>query len=469
MKTFLKRLGLVLLVLFSIALSYVLYYFPEVMTGMDAKVMCSCVYVTGRTPESVKQKELKVFPGLTLAKFTFHSDSSVSAKLLWKTSKAIYRKGLGCTLLAERSEEEVRAQKIITPPFAEPAFSDTIPWPLGNQVEVTRMAEIDYQALEKAVNYAFDEIDPEKPINTHAVVVLYKGHIVAERYAPGFNYNSRLMGWSMTKSIGNALAGIMVKDGKLRVGDKAPIAEWQNDKRKNITINHLLQGSSGLTWNEGYFIPTSDFHNMFIRSDDKAAFAASLDLEHEPGTFFEYSSGSSNLISRIIREKLDDDDYYRFPYTRLFNRVGMHTAILEPDASGTFVASSYCYASARDWARFGLLYLNDGVVNNERILPEGWVKYSTTPAPSAPKREYGAQIWLNLGDPANPTDRFEPAIPQDAFFFEGFERNSVTVIPSSNLVAVRLGVTHNRNFELGTFVSKVLAAFPVEGKPVAEN
>lgn len=430
------------------------------MTGMAAKVVCSCVYVTGRSVESVKNEELQVFPLLDKASITLLPDSSVTATILWKTSKAIYRKGLGCTLLAEQSEEAVRNQKIkiaSPPPFEQ----DTVAWPNGNKVSGNDLG-INKELLEKAIEGAFADKDPANPIFTHAVVAVYNGEIIGEKYATGFDINSRLMGWSMTKTFTNAMIGILVRDGKLRVGEPAPIAEWQQDERKNIKLENLLQATTGLEWNEGYFNPNSDFHTMFIRRDDKAGFAASRKPEFAPGENFRYSSGTSNILSRIIRQTVGDDEYYRFPYERLFYKIGMHRAIIEPDASGTFVASSYSYASARDWARFGLLYLNDGYWQGERILPEGWVEYSTTPSTAAKKQEYGAQIWLNKGEPGNPSNCYYIGLPNDAFVFDGFEDNSVVVIPSKNLVVVRLGVTHNGNFSLADLVNGVIASLPEE-------
>lgn len=461
MKKFLKVFVVIIISVLVIVLGFVLITFPPVMTGMGAKTMCSCVFVTHRTPESVLEKELRVFPGLTWADIALNQkDSSVTASLLWNTSKAIYRKGLGCTLLYEKSEQAVRGQKINRPDVIPAVNQDTIPWPQGNKLDTSKLGGINYTALEKAIDEAFVDIDPLNPIHTHAVVVVYKGELIAERYAAGFNYNSRLMGWSMTKSIANALVGILAKENKLDVDDPAPVQEWQNDDRKKITINHLLNGTSGLAWSESYFNPVAPFHQMFIRSDDKAAYAASLGLEEHPGTFFEYSSANTNLLSRIIRHEVGDENYYRFPYEKLFHKIGMNHAIIEPDASGTFVLSSYFYASARDWARFGLLYLNDGVWNGERILPEGWVTYSTTPAPPAPKQEYGAQIWLNYGSKNNPEEKEFPGLPNEAFLFEGFERNSVVIIPSKELVVVRLGVTHNKNFNHGNLINGVIAALP---------
>lgn len=431
------------------------------MTGMDAKVMCSCVFVAGRDAESVKQKELQVFPGLTLATININEkDSTVSASLLWKTSKAIYRKGLGCTLLAERSEEEVRSQKVRLAKTSKPSYQDTISWPQGNALKEQTIPGVDYEKINQAIGIAFADVDPTKPVNTHAVLIVYDGHIIGERYAPGFDINSRMTGWSMTKSMGNALIGILVKEGKLSVDHPAPIQEWQNDDRKKITLSHLLTATSGLKWSESYFNPNSTFHTMFIHRDDKAAFAASTPLETAPGKVFKYSSGTSNILAGIVRATVGDEDYYAFPYEKLFHKIGMNTAIIEPDASGTFVMSSYGFASARDWARLGLLYLNDGVWDGERILPENWVRWSTTPSEDNSRRDYGAQIWLNAGEKDDASKSFLPGVPDDAYLFEGFERNSVTIIPSRKLVVVRLGVTHNRNFDLVDLLKRTVAAVP---------
>ena len=460
MKKFIKLFLISLLILVVLVVGFVMFSFPVVMTSMGAKTMCSCVYVMGRTPESVTDQELKVFPGLTWANIELnYGDSTATASLLGRTTKAIYRKGLGCTMLYEQPEQTVRSQKFKLPDLDPAANRDTISWPDGNRLDSAIDSRIDKSLLLAAVHSAFFEADPEKPVHTHAIVVLYDGKLIAEKYADGFDYKSRMKGWSMTKTMTQAMIGVLVNDGKLNVDDPAPIQEWQSDDRKKITINNLLQATSGITWAESYFNPYAKFHEMFIRSDDKAAYAATLPMEHPPGTFFEYSSASTNLLSRIVRQ-YTGDDYHRFPYERIFNKVGMTTAIIEPDAAGTFVGSSYGYASARDWARFGLLYLNDGVWNGERIFPEGWVKYSTTPSDAALEGEYGAQIWLNAGSKKDPEQCNYPGLPHDAFVFEGFERNTVTVIPSHKLVVVRLGVTHHRNFNYTKLINGVIAALP---------
>lgn len=448
------------LLVVGLALTSVLVYFgitfPPIMAGMAAKTMCSCKYVAGRTTESVMQKEMQVFPGMAKLPFEFGKDSSVTVSALWSTKKAIYRKGLGCTLLAQRSEKEVRNQKINLP--SPPKIDqDTIAWPTGNKVITDKVDGVDYEKVNDAVNEAFADIYPENPIFTHAVVVVYDGKLIAEKYADGFNYNSSMMGWSMTKSVTNSMVGMLVKEGKLNIDQPAPVEEWKNDERSKIKLTDLMHASSGLEWNESYFLP-GDFHNMFIHSDDKGGYAASKKLAHEPNTFFYYSSGTSNLLSKIVRQTIGDEGYYKFAFENLFFKIGMLHTIIEPDASGTYVGSSYCFASARDWARFGLLFLNDGVWNGERILPEGWAKYSGTPAPAAKLQEYGAQWWLNAGEKGNPSHSKYPGMPNEAMVADGFEGQSVVIIPSKKLVVVRLGVTHNGNFSIEKLVAKVAEA-----------
>jgi CubicO group peptidase (beta-lactamase class C family) len=456
MKKFLKIILVTLLAIILIALGYIFITFPPVLAGMAAKTMCSCIFVMGRDQQSVVDKEFQVFPGMSSATVEVTSDSTVTATVFWKTSKAIFRKGLGCTLLAEQSEEDVFAQHAILPP--PPPSQDTISWPMGDILD-SIPGNIRQDLIEQTLDVAFQESDPEQPLNTHAVVVVYDGRIIGERYAEGFDKNSRLMGWSMTKSVINALVGILVKEGRLDINKAAPVAAWREDDRSKITLNHLLQSSSGLEWAESYFTPTGSFHQMFINRDDKGGYAATKPLVHEPGTFFQYSSGTTNIISKIIRQTVGDDEYYKFPSEDLFYKIGMNHMIMEPDASGVYVGSSYGYASARDWARFGLLYLNDGVWNGEVILPAGWVKYTITPAPAAALGRYGAQWWLNAGDPNNPQLRKYPDLPVDTYWADGFEEQYVMVIPSKKLVVVRLGVSHH-GFDITRLVNGVISALP---------
>jgi CubicO group peptidase (beta-lactamase class C family) len=279
---------------------------------------------------------------------------------------------------------------------------------------------------------------------TRAVIVVHRGRVVAERYAPGFDRHTKLTGWSMTKSITNALIGILVRQGRLNVAEPAPVDVWQEDERSKITIENLLRMNSGLKWWEFYGGP-SDATRMLYRERGMGEYAMKSRLGHRPGEAFYYSSGTANILSSIIRRTVGDSDYYRFPYEQLFYRIGMYSAVLEPDAGGTFVGSSYCYATARDWARFGMLYLQDGVWNGQRVLPEGWVDFTRR------GDEYGALWWLNR-------NRRHPHIPVDCYGAEGYEGQYIWVIPSKDLVVVRMALENGRKLDPDVFVPAVVGA-----------
>lgn len=428
-----------------------------ILTAYGAKIMCSCAFLGGRDAQSVRDYELKRFP-VSLGTYRLHpDDSSATGNILGLArKKAIYRKGLGCTLVNEIPEEELRNQDIRV--ATRSVIADTIPWPLGDRLPESQPEGIDMERVKQAVSAAFAPSGSEDLRNTRAILVVFRGTLVAERYADGFDRHSRHLGWSMTKSIINALVGILVKQGKLDLDEPAPVPFWQEDDRSAITLNHLMQASSGLEWVEDYSGP-SDATTMLFRKKDAGLFAAHHPLEYPPGTVFEYSSGTTNILAWIIRQTVGDDDYYRFPVRELFNKAGMHSMVLEVDAGGTFVGSSFSYATARDWARFGLLYLNDGVIGGERILPEGWVRYSTTPGPVS-EGAYGAQFWLNVGPADNPRARSMPDVPSDTYSADGFAGQNVFVIPSHDLVVVKLSESRGDYLDDNRFLADIIAALP---------
>jgi CubicO group peptidase (beta-lactamase class C family) len=316
-------------------------------------------------------------------------------------------------------------------------------------------------ALTAAVSRAFLEPNPQRRRRTLAVVVMHRGELVAEQYADGIGPETPLVGWSMTKSVMNALTGILVLDGRLALDAPFPIARWQasGDPRAAITLNHLLRMSSGLHFDEGMANPGSDVMRMLLTTGDMATFAANKDLEFAPGTRWQYSSGTTNIIAAGIRELMQDEaEYLRFPRRSLFDRIGMSSAVLETDAAGTFVGSSHLYATPRDWARFGQLYLQDGIWNGERVLPEGWVAYTTSPAPADEAQRYGAHFWLQVPEEYAGTD---PQLPSGTFHAAGHEAQFVTIVPSRDIVIVRLGRTRYADaWDHPAFVRDVLAAIP---------
>jgi CubicO group peptidase (beta-lactamase class C family) len=432
--------------------------------GYKAKILCSGIFVSHREPQSILSEDLSYPPELGIAKAKInYEDQSVTASVYGLMKRqAVYREGLGSTLLSGFTQAELLSQSSELPPPL-PENPENVPWPTGDKIAISEIPpNVDRQLIQQALDKAFSEPDTERLRRTRAVVIVYDGHLVAERYSPGISKDTPLIGWSMTKSVTSALVGILVGQGKLSLEEPAPVPEWKEpgDPRRAITLDHLLRMSSGLKFIEEYEDnPASDVNIMLFLRPDAAAYAASMPAEARPEEKWSYSSGTTNIVSRIIRHTLDNQaDYAAFPRKALFNRIGMRSAIMEMDASGTYVGSSFMYASARDWARFGLLYLQDGIWEGERILPEGWVKYSTTPTPRAPKGQYGAHFWLNRGNPENPENRQFPQLPTDLFLAWGFQEQQTVILPSHKLVVVRLGMTHQGQWGLEPFILDVLKA-----------
>jgi CubicO group peptidase (beta-lactamase class C family) len=413
----------------------------SILAAYKAKMLCSEVFVAGRDPQVV-ERELEVddleplrFISTSVDRSARRVTSSVAGML---EQEAVYRGSLGCAVRFEPDTTRTIA--------AHPAASR----------ETADGAVPVNETLRAVLDRAFAEPDPERPRRTRAVVILRDGHIVAERYAEGFTADTPLLGWSMAKTVTNALVGILVKEGRLAVDRPVPIPEWQMDERRQITLDHLLRMSSGLRFNESAANPLSDVTVMLLHRPSAGLYAADKPLASPPGTVWQYSRGTSNIVSRIIRLTLkDDDEYVAFPRRALFERIGMTHAVLEADAGGTFVGSSFLYATARDWARLGQLYVQDGVWERERILPEGWVTYTRSPAPADSAKQYGAHVWLKVADHYSG----DAVLPADAFHAAGHAGQFVTMIPSARLVVVRLGLTRYPDaWDQAGFVRDVLLA-----------
>src|SRR5262249_43574307 len=238
------------------------------------------------------------------------------------------------------------------------------------QVRQVRQVRRSTSNLHRAVERAFTEPNPKRLRRTRAVVVVQDGELVAEQYAPGFDASMPLPGWSMAKSVLNALVGILIGERRLSLQDTALLPQWQPpDPRAAITIEDLLRMRSGLKFSEVYSNFSSDVIEMLFNQPDTAGYAARQPLNFAPGETWTYASGTSNILSAIVRRTVGERAYWGWPREVLFGPLGMTSATLEPDASGTFVCSSFMFATARDWARFGQLFLQDGVWDGRRILP----------------------------------------------------------------------------------------------------
>ncbi len=410
----------------------------KIASSYCAKIVCSCLFVSGRSLESIKAEDLYAIP---FARIQVDDSQHLIASDIYGlgTSRAIFRPGLVCTLVNELSVEEILDQSAAT-------LVDTL---YSSLQEVSFIpSNIDSLQLSRVIQQAFTETSVDHVKRTRAVNILYKGQLVWEQYAPGITASTPLLGWSMTKSVTNAMIGVLVKAGKLDIYQPAPIQEWQTDDRKSITIDQLLRMSSGLDFGEAYSRP-SDATKMLFLKKSAGTFAMQSKIGNPPGTKWYYSSGTSNILQEIIRRQFKTiADYQAYPHDHLFDKIGMHSAIIEPDASGTYIGSSFMYATARDWARFGQLYLQDGIWAGERILPEGWVSYSAKETPHS-DGQYGAHFWM---------DHLDKSFPQDAYYADGYEGQYVVIIPSKQLVIVRLGCTQDDAFDLNTFVKDIVAA-----------
>jgi hypothetical protein len=298
-------------------------------------------------------------------------------------------------------------------------------------------------------------------VRTRAVVVVHRGRLLAERYADGYRASMPLPGWSMTKTIVNALVGIRIGQGRLDPKAPLPVPEWRadGDPRRQLRLEHLLRMDSGLHWSEDYADPQALVLRMLFAATDCAGVAAAEPLAREPGLVFEYSSGTANLLCRILRSTFASDaDYWAFPQQALFSPLGMRSARIETDPGGTFVGSSFGFATARDWARFGMLWAQDGNWNGARILPEGWVRASCTPTPGS-HGSFGRHVWLNAlpADPQEHAERWED-LPRDLLHMDGHEGQYVFVFPTQQLVIVRLGCTQRGGFDLHGLLTAVFAA-----------
>lgn len=403
----------------------------SVGTGYMAKVACSEIFLANRQSSSVSKDDFNnISPAIDRVQLKIDAhERAVSGNLFgFGRAKAIYRDGYGCTLVRGGAPEAVPA---LTPVADKPL-------PDAKAGTLTMRHDVDYTAIEAAFDAAF----ADKDAATRSILVVKDGAVIAERYAQGFSAQTPFLSWSMAKSVTATMVGAAMLRGLVDLDVPAPISEWSGDpKRAAITWNNLLQMQSGLAFDETYDDPNSDVSEMLFRARDAGGVAARQRLAHAPGSFWSYSSGTTNLIQRTLRETLEANDvgYHAFARDAFLGPIGAASFTLEPDASGTFIGSSFIYATARDWAKLGLLYLNDGVADGLRLLPEGWSRYVAMPA-AASDGFYGAQFWLNRSG-ADGRPKYIPGVPDEAYLIAGHEGQYVLIVPDKNMVIVRTGMT----------------------------
>lgn len=431
-----KRLiGLLLTVLvIGIGFNYFIAPTLPILNGYVAKRVCSCTFISNRSQESIENQDLNFFPAYLASTHIDKSKLEVRSTILGMGYRvAKYRNGIGCTLLSEDVSNleniELHSRTIQTP---------TLP-------KVTTHIQKTPNTLQAILDNLI--LDPSG--QTKALMVIHHDSLISEAYAEGFSRETPMPGWSMNKSIVNALIGIMVKNNMLSINDRGLRPEWLTDKRKAISIENMLRMQSGLKWEEEYRTVT-DATNMLYLKKDVVDFADNSSAEFEPGTHWEYSSGTSNLLSGIIRSKLHNDElYWNFPYDSLFAPLGMSSAVMEMDQSGNFIGSSFGFMNTLDWARFGLLYLHEGNWMGKQIFSKEWVEFSTSETSNS-NGIYGAHLWLNKRKSAYPD------APEDLFSANGFQGQFVFIIPSYDAVIVRLGLGEWDDPEVNDMLKSIL-------------
>ena len=411
----------------------------SVATGYASHELCSAVFVAGQDPQRTYREAIAPLAGAFafLAHYSVDRDrAEVRATFAGLAeSRAVHRPPYGCVNTTGTTLGATPA------PPARPVAPPALLPPIAGPESVTAAIP----ALSLALDHAFDESGAGPLRHTQAVVIVHRDRIVAERYAPGIDVNTPLTGWSATKSITNALLGILVHQGRLDMNAPAPIKAWgdPNDPRHAITPDQLLRMTSGLDAGQTLHdvSPFDPAAQMLFVEHDMAAFAARAPLAHAPGTHWNYTDANTLLLSSIVRELAGGDapSTYAFVHRELFDKLGMRHATLEFDAAGTPIGSSHLWAPARDWARLGLLYLHDGVVGGERLLPPGWVEYSARQTPGGEYIGYGAGFWTNRGSGYGARYRIAAGIPADTLMARGSYGQYVLIIPSQELVIVRLG------------------------------
>ncbi len=448
-----KRILLSLLVfvviLVCIALLYITYLSPGI-TGYAAKNVASGVFVAGRTQESIEKEDINFFPVRYTKNKVDNEKMVVTSKLLgiWK-SVAVYNEGLGCTLVRDFSEADVL--NLDYPDVPLPSGNpDTIPWPAGDLLSDTIPAGINMQNLNGMLDRVFEDTASYR--GTFAVTVVYKDQIVAERFRSDLKPENRFLSWSMAKSFTNAMVGAMVRDGLIDINAPMKVDEWAKDERKNITLDNLMTMTSGLEFSEAYYkLRLTNTTTMLLKNGDMGDYAKSKKLLTKPDSVWSYSSGSSNIIQDYLRTAFKShEEYLAYPRKAIFNKTGMRSVVWEVDASGTFVGSSYLYATMRDYARFGLLYLHNGNWLGEQIFSPEWVSFTTTPA-SGSNGEYGALFWLNKNNEF-------PGVPDDLYYCDGYDGQFIFILPSKEMVIVRTGCSPRGTVNWQSFLKDITDA-----------
>jgi CubicO group peptidase (beta-lactamase class C family) len=423
-----------------------------------AKILCSAVFVSGREVDEARQNSAYILMNAPDREKPIAVDVDRQAKRVHVTLDKVTRTAAfygdqGC-VIHPIAHDGIHFTPVPVPTMLPDANAQ--PWPMGDAPSRDAWpAQLDRARMRAAVDLAF--ADPAGL--TAGMVVLYKGQIVGERYMPGITKDTQLESWSMGKSLIATLVGLVIKDGALSLDDPAPIAEWRRpgDPRASIRVRDVMRMSSGLSFtgqDDRWMDPTWQYHDHFFiyaGAVDAYKYAISSPVEFAPNTVGRYRNSDPMTLGFLVRQAVEKrgEQYLTYPQRALFDKIGIRKQVLETDPWGNFLLSGYDYGTVRNWARLGLLYLRDGVWNGQRLLPEGFTKFVSTPAPAWRRPEYGGQFWINGVGQWN--------LPPDTYFMAGAGGQHTFIVPSQDLVVVRMG--HQRGSAVGSkLLNQSLAA-----------
>jgi CubicO group peptidase (beta-lactamase class C family) len=438
--------------------------------GQQAIFMCNGLFTSNRTLDRVFAQELAFLPNpigtprggeyvVDRERQTVAIGNGESAPIM----RAAFREGLGCVIMApDQTFEDIDSLPELTmaPPPGNPR---TIPWPDGDLINDMQLPpEVNATALDAASEWAFERESPEQV--TLSLLVVHDGNIIHERYAPGVDVTTRTRTWSTAKSIASTLIGMLVAEGRMSLDEPLGL-DWypsvsseDDDPRSTITLRHALNMSSGL-------FPIDNDSLEYATGSGLSYWAGASSIQdmrnpgliREPGTYWDYENYDTLRAVYAMKLVLGEEAYLEYPRRALLDKIGMRNTLLSVDRFGDFILSSQVYTNARDLARFGLLYLQGGVWNGERLVSEDWIDFVRTPAPATAQRGnfYGGQFWLV------PDDRTD--VPADAYSTSGNRGQYTIIVPSHNLVIVRRGLDYgNQGFNRWDLLREVLKAFPLE-------
>lgn len=467
-----KRILLGLLVLLLALVAVVvgaLFYFkvPANSAGLAAQTVCSGTFVAGRAAQEVFTEDvLPQSPALSLISMEVdQAGSSVTAKFLGVVSRqASLLPDRGCVL---DLPPDPAAQSFVA------SAPDPFPWPQGDAAvpESQWGDDVDTRGLRETVDAAFVGASDPTAANTRALAVVHNGKLLVSRQAEGFLQTTPLLGWSMTKTVNGMLAYKALQEAGVSLdtpvidafpaGREPPwVAEWRGDERGRMTVQDLFTMNSGLDFGDDYG-PLAKVVKMLYSEPSMADYAASQPASHEPGTYWEYSTGVADILSQVVQGQFAaDEEYWRYPGQNMFEPIGVDSATLASDTSGTWVGGSYLWADTGDWARLGLMMMSDGKLEDARVLPAGWWDYASTPASrDGEGNGYGAQTWRPGAELGGECHDF--AVPPDTLAMQGHYGQLVAMVPSREAVIVRLGWTIDREqFDSCQLIEDVLSALP---------